>query len=194
MELSVAEKTSDETIGEDFFRRRPDLIARELLGVIIRRNQRECIIVETEAYFGDCDPGSRASKYKRGRIRARLFGEPGILLIYGMHGWLLTNIVAHEVGRGGAVLVRSCYIPGQGVVEGPGKVSRYLGIDLTMDGQPVNTSSTFILRKTYTPKNIVRLNRVNVARDFKTPMRFVFDGFFRPRNYKPRELVDFTPC
>ncbi len=191
---NIAEKASGQLLTRYFFQKRPDHVALELLGTTIRRGQIICIIVETEAYFGDCDPGSRASKYKKGRIRSRLFGDPGVLLIYGMHGWLLTNIVAHEEGSGGAVLIRSCYVPGQGVIEGPGKVSRYLQVNPSMDGEAVNTPSTFMLYKTYTPKEVMRLYRVNVARDFKEPMRFVFNGLFQPRRYKPKELVEFNPC
>ena len=180
--------------GRDFYSRRPDRVAMDLLGSLVIAGERECVIVETEAYFGDCDPGSRASKYKGGRIRERLFGEPGKYLIYGMHGWLLTNIVAHEPGRGGAVLVRSCYSPKEGVIEGPGKVSRYLGITMDHDGAEVGEAGSPAVLCGYLPGRIARLYRVNVNRDFEEPLRFADETLFKPRSFRPRATVKFILC
>ena len=181
-----------QVIPRDFYARRPDLVARELLGARLVVDDRSCIIVETEAYFGDCDPGSRARRYKSGRIRKRLFGEPGILLVYGMHGWYLANIVAHEPGSGGAVLVRSCLVGGS-VVEGPGRVSRVMGISLSHDGLPV-WSGPVRVYFAYEPVEVSRHYRVNVASDFDVPLRFAVEGLFRPRRFNPRGLVPFTLC
>ncbi|MCE4600327.1 MAG: DNA-3-methyladenine glycosylase [Desulfurococcales archaeon] len=179
---------------KEFYARRPDIVARDLLGSLIVAGSRTCIIIETEAYFGDCDPGSRASKYKGGRIRERFYGEPGRFLIYGMHGWLLTNIVSHEPGRGGAVLLRSCYSPVDGVVEGPGKLSRYLGVAMEYDGAIVGGNSSPGVRCGYRARSPVRLYRVNVRVDFDEPFRYADGGFFRPRRYRPEKTVGFTYC
>ncbi len=179
-------------IPRDFYARRPDLVARELLGAWLVVDNRSCIIVETEAYFGDCDPGSRARRYKSGRIRERLFGEPGVLLVYGMHGWYLANIVAHEPGSGGAVLVRSCLVSGS-VVEGPGRVSRAMGISLSHDGLPVWRGLVRVYFA-YEPVEVSKHYRVNVASDFDIPLRFAVGGLFRPRKFNPRRLIPFVPC
>lgn len=51
-------------LNPSFFQRRTDLVAKDLIGKILVRefNDRriEGIIVETEAYFGERDPASRA--------------------------------------------------------------------------------------------------------------------------------------
>ena len=181
-----------EVIPRGFYARRPDRVARELLGARLEVEGGSCIIVETEAYFGDCDPGSRARRYKSGRIRDRLFGEPGVLLVYGMHGWYLANIVAHEPGSGGAVLVRSCLVD-ERVVEGPGRVSKTLGISLKHDGLPVWHGAVRVYYA-YEPVETSSFYRVNVASDFDVPLRFAVKGLFKPRRFKPRRLVPFTPC
>ncbi len=180
-------------IGKEFFWERPDFVARSLLGSIIIKNNI-CIIIETEAYFGECDPGSRASKYRKGRIRAMLYGQPGKYLVYGMHGWLLTNIVAHKNGMGGAVLIRSCYSPSNGVIEGPGKVSRFLGVTMDDDGKIVGSNNSPAIICGFQISNIRRLYRVNVKVDFEEPMRFSDARVFNPRPYRPRRTVRFTLC
>lgn len=177
-----------------FYSRRPDIVAKELIGSIASYNNNSCIIVETEAYFGDCDPGSRASRYKGGRIRRRLFGEPGRYLIYGMHGWLLTNIVAHEEGGGGAVLIRSCMSNNGRLIQGPGRVSRFLGIEMIVDGARIGESGSPMLFCGYAPSSVTRLHRVNVREDFDEPFRYAWTEFFTPTTYKPRKLARFTPC
>lgn len=177
-----------------FYHRRPDIVARDLLGSIVASKSKSCIIVETEAYFGDCDPGSRASKYRGGRIRNRLFGDPGMYLIYGMHGWLLTNIVAHGEGGGGAVLIRSCLSSDGEIIEGPGKVSRFLEVSMDYDGVKVGDNGSPRILCGYKPKRIVELYRVNVRVDFEKPLRYACIGVFKPRIYKPKEVVEFTLC
>lgn len=187
-----------ECIGADyppiFYARRPDRVALDLIGSIVESPRGRCIVVETEAYFGDCDPGSRASKYKGGRIRRRLFGPPGRYLVYGMHGWLLTNIVAHERGRGGAVLLRSCIAEDGNLVEGPGRVSRYLGVALDHDGVIVGANESPRIKCGYQPGSITGLHRVNVRVDFDKPLRYAWVDLFKPRRYVPEKIIGFTPC
>ena len=61
-------RTSFEGVGilpRSFYRRRPDIVARGLLGkTLVRRLDSKVLagrIVETEAYFGLKDPASRAN-------------------------------------------------------------------------------------------------------------------------------------
>ena len=187
-----------ECIGEkyplSFYQKRPNIVAQKLLGSIVVSKNKLCIIIETEAYFGDCDPGSRASKYKGGRIRKRLFGEPGRFLVYGMHGWLLTNIVAHEEGKGGAVLIRSCLSEDGDLIEGPGKVSKFLEISMVHDGLKIGDKGSPVITCGYEPRRIARLYRVNVKVDFDKPLRYACSDVFRPRTYRPERLVSFTLC
>lgn len=68
------------------------------------------VIVETEAYYGENDPASRARGGMK-RYNVLMWGEPGITFIYMVHGNWLLNIVAHEPGSVGAVLIRALEPP-----------------------------------------------------------------------------------
>ncbi len=182
-----------EVIGEDFYWSRPDRVAEGLLGALLVSEKASCYIVETEAYFGDCDPASRASKYKRGRIRRRLGGPPGVLLVYGMHRVLLVNVVAHEPDSMGAVLIRSCAVSsreGVAFIEGPGRVARLLGAARDWDGQPVYANGPLTIHYAGIPRSVIRLHRVGVRRDLPVPLRFAANPPFRPRRYKVGIITD----
>ncbi len=177
-----------EPFPREFYERDPALVASELLGSVLVRmgvgGVRACRVVETEAYYGPWDPASRASRYRGGRIVERLKGPVGVLLVYGMHRQWLINIVAHEPGGWGAVLLRACE-PLQGMPldmppRGPGRLSRALGIDKSLDGTPVYTSTSPL--QVVRPKEpgsgwrIIRSKRVGVTRDLEEPLRFCLEG------------------
>lgn len=90
----------------------PHLAAPRLLGATLRSNLGggavSLRICEVEAYAGvGQDPGSHAHRGITMR-NAQMFGECGtayVYFTYGMH-WCL-NVVCHEAGMAGAVLIRS---------------------------------------------------------------------------------------
>ena len=94
-----------------FYERPVDEVARDLLGhILIRRDGAGIlasgIIMEAEAYFGPDDPASHA--YRRTPRSEIMYGPPGVLYVYftyGMH--FCANVVAHEKGKAGAVLLRA---------------------------------------------------------------------------------------
>ncbi|MEB3780129.1 MAG: DNA-3-methyladenine glycosylase [Desulfurococcales archaeon] len=155
--------------------------------VIVRRihnSTRLCRIVETEAYYGPWDPASRAYRHRRGRIVERLRGPVGVLLIYGIHRQWLVNIIAHEPGDWGAVLLRACE-PLEGTPldtppKGPGRLSRALLIDKSLDGIPVYDPGSPVqvtkLMDDQTEVRVVRSKRVGVTMDLKEPLRFCLEG------------------
>ncbi|TET53925.1 MAG: DNA-3-methyladenine glycosylase, partial [Actinobacteria bacterium] len=93
-------------LPREFYARKADIVAQELLGKLIVRTTKKgditAKIVETEAYFGNgSDPASHAFKGPTPRS-AIMFGNPGaayVYFTYGMH-WLL-NFVAKEDGEAG---------------------------------------------------------------------------------------------
>lgn len=93
-----------------FFERPPPEVARDLLGHRIRHaspKPAELRIVETEAYLGPDDPGSHATR-GRDTQAGQLWATPGqayVYVCYGVHQML--NVVAHEPGSVGAVLIRA---------------------------------------------------------------------------------------
>ena len=74
-----------EKISRDFFERPADIVARDLLGKILVKGvggkKYKGKIVETEAYFGERDPASRASKGKT-KISEMMWESPGRILVY----------------------------------------------------------------------------------------------------------------
>lgn len=130
---------------------RPTLqVAHALLGkfLVVRdgdAGERAGMIVEVEAYRG---PRDRAAHTWGGRRTARvepLYGAGGttyVYLVYGIH-WLL-NFSTVAAGVPECVLVRGIAPDGGDaphVLLGPGKVTRYLGIDKRLDGVDAATSA-----------------------------------------------------
>jgi DNA-3-methyladenine glycosylase len=116
-------------------------VARDLIGkfIVRRHGVRDLagMITEVEAYKG---PRDRAAHTYGGRRTARvepLYGDGGtvyVYLVYGMH-WLLNFSTAGE-GVPEGVLVRAILADTAGKRErivGPGKLTRYLGIDKRLD-------------------------------------------------------------
>ncbi|MEM2356041.1 MAG: DNA-3-methyladenine glycosylase, partial [Candidatus Bathyarchaeia archaeon] len=76
-----------------FYERDPATVARELLGkMLVRRLASQILsgkIVETEAYYGENDPASKAYKGRK-NFNEPMFCEAGRTFIYMVHGnWLL---------------------------------------------------------------------------------------------------------
>ncbi len=167
-------------LPRSFYERPADVVAVEMLGKVLKAHGRAgvrlCRISEVEAYFGPCDPASRARRGRRGRIARALHGPPGLSLVYGMHRQWLLNIVAHPSWMAGAVLIRSCIPmePVEGDPRGPGRLTRYMGIDRGMDGLPVYDpgSPLQVLDDGYKPSRVFRGSRIGVREDLELPLRF----------------------
>lgn len=168
-----------------FYVRQPDAVAPELLGRTLVScfggSCKACVIVETEAYLGECDPASRARK-GRGRIWKALYGPQGLTLVYGMHRQWLLNIVAHEDGMAGAVLIRACQ-PIWGIdpgttTSGPGRLTRALGIRKDADSLPVymKSSPIQVWSSGLEDFEIERSQRIGVSEDLEIPLRFYIKG------------------
>jgi DNA-3-methyladenine glycosylase len=171
-------------LPREFYERSPERVAEEILGRVVAslgpRGLRACAVVEAEAYFGEWDPASRASMHRRGRIVERLRGPVGVALVYGVHRQWLLNIVAHEPGGVGAVLLRACQplTPGDPPPRGPGRLTRFLGVDRGFDGLEVYRADSplRVLEARAVEGEVVRGRRVGVRRDLEEPMRFCIKG------------------
>ena len=123
-------------------------------------------IVETEAYRGPKDLACHARVGLTKRTKT-LLGPPGrgyVFLIYGMYDCF--NVVGNAEGKGHAVLVRGVEpIEGvDGATNGPGKLTRALGITRLDDGVDVTRSDAriFIAERDRRPRIAVTA-RVGVA-------------------------------
>jgi DNA-3-methyladenine glycosylase len=146
----VAERTRrGRRLPASFYRRDPLVVGPDLLGKVLVHGERAGRIVEVEAYRGLDDPASHAFRGPTPRTEV-MFGPPGRLYVYfsyGMH-WC-ANVVAHEPGHVGAVLVRAL-APLRGIeamradrpaarrdvdlASGPAKACQALGITGAHDG------------------------------------------------------------
>src|SRR6516162_1545850 len=88
-EATAAAPAHRRRIPRTFFDRSPEVVARELLGKVLRHYYKgEWLggrIVEVEAYLGLDDPASHAfiGKTKRNGV---LFGPPGVAYVYLVYG------------------------------------------------------------------------------------------------------------
>jgi DNA-3-methyladenine glycosylase len=143
-----------EILPRAFFERSVHEVTRDLLGMIVVRTMLDAAgrsarltgrIVEVEAYDGPHDLACHASKGRTDRTDV-MFGEAGhayIYLIYGMHRCL--NVVTGPTDYPAAVLVRALEpiegvermdpgrAPAARIASGPGRLTRALGIDLSMN-------------------------------------------------------------
>lgn len=115
-------------LSEKFFNRSSLIVAEELLGKFLvcekDGRQNSLMINEVEAYDGFED---RASHAHRGRTKRNtvMFGPAGfwyVYFVYGMYNML--NIVTGPADYPAAILIR-----GAGEYNGPGKLTKALGID-----------------------------------------------------------------
>ena len=151
-----------QALPRSFYDRPALRVARALLGQVLVHGKRRARIVEVEAYLGPHDLAAHSSKGRTARTEV-MFGPPGhayVYLIYGMHHCF--NVVC---GRGAAVLVRGVE-PLEGIrraTDGPGKLTRALGLDRRHDGLSLQGASLRLEPGTPVSSATVRRGpRVNV--------------------------------
>ena len=138
-------------------------IAKELLGKVLVTNWNNEYtsgrIVETEAYAGETDKASHASKGRTTRTEV-MFNEGGrayVYLCYGVHQ--MFNIVTNKEGTPDAILIRAVE-PIDGIdimlkrtgkkkldetlTRGPGNVGKALGFHTSQCGLLLNSDELFI--------------------------------------------------
>jgi DNA-3-methyladenine glycosylase len=177
-----------------FFQRDPKNVALELLGTkLIRKldlQKFEGMIVETEAYYGDKDPASRAYNGLKSYNKS-MWNAPGRLFIYNVHKYWMFNIVAHYPNEVGAVLIRAVeplneieYMKRNRQTEdifqltnGPGKMTVAFKIDKTLNEMDITSEKSQIhIVKYKSDFKISSSKRIGVKKDLKQNMRFFIDS------------------
>ena len=127
-------------LEESFFTRDVLEVALELPGkyLMIKNSDNSVsryMITEVEAYRGEEDLACHASKGRTARTEIMFHrgGHLYIYLIYGMY-WML-NVVTGLENIPQAVLIR-----GLKGLDGPGKITKHLGIDRSYYGENLNVS------------------------------------------------------
>ncbi len=164
-----------------FFDRPADRVARQLLGMhLVARTEVGVVrlpVLEVEAYLGSHDLACHGSRGMTKR-NATMFGPAGcwyVYLCYGMH-WML-NIVTGQPGVPAAVLLR-----GAGHLLGPGRLTKGLGIDRTLDGTEAVPASGVWFEDVgikVPPRRIRRTPRIGIGYAgawVEKPLRFVLES------------------
>lgn len=145
-----------------FFNRPADEVARDLLGaylcVRIARDVIRLPITETEAYLGPHDKACHSSRGRTKRTEV-MYGDAGTIYVYFIYGmYYMLNIVTGEKEYPAAVLIR-----GAGPYDGPGKLTRALGIDLSCNGALLSSERGVWIEAGETPVRIAVTPRIGVA-------------------------------
>ena len=147
-----------------FYNRSTIVVARDLVGksLLNQKNGRiiQSLITEVEAYDGPNDLASHAANGRRTARNEIMYSSGGnwyVYLVYGLH--YLLNISCGPSGYPAAVLIRS-------VVDasGPGRLTKYFGIDRSYNNQSVNKSSLVIVDQGFSisKKDIIVSPRIGV--------------------------------
>lgn len=146
----------------------------------------EGIIVETEAYYGFKDPASRAYHGLKDYNKL-MWDEPGLVFIYNVHNNWMFNIIAHEHGEIGAVLIRAIEPKNEietmmknrpvktiyELTNGPGKMTKALKIDKGFNGASVTYEKSRIIITNYEIAiKIGSSHRIGVKKDLEKKLRF----------------------
>lgn len=176
-----------------FYARPAAEVARALLGQLLVHGETGGVITETEAYLGGEDLASHSARGVTPRT-AVIFGPPGhayIYLNYGLHECL--NLIAEPEGMAGCVLLRAIE-PEQGLAlirerragvkkerdlaNGPGKLTRALGITRALNGADVTRGVLHVeQRPAVNPSRILTTPRVGITKCADWPLRFVLGSF-----------------
>ena len=149
----------------------PALLGQYLVCVSEKGIVNRYIITETEAYRGEEDLACHASKGRTSRteIMYDKGGKLYIYLIYGMY-WMM-NVVAGSENQPQAALIRG--ITG---FDGPGKLTRALGIDKGFYGEDLVKSDRIWITESGIKPKIITTPRIGIdyAGEWKEkPWRFL---------------------
>lgn len=150
-------------LGREFFLRdalevAPELVGKTLVSSLPGAQERRLVITETEVYRGVEDSACHAhrGRTKRTETLYRPGGAVYVYLCYGIH-WLLNVITGPEDFPQG-VLIRAC----EGF-EGPGKLTKYLGITGAQNGIDICSSPLLRIEDEGRKVNITTDKRVGIA-------------------------------
>lgn len=181
-------------LPKNFFERPTLIVAQELIGKLLVHYTEDGpiggIIVETEAYCGDGDPASHASRGVTPRNKI-MFGPAGFAYVYfnyGIHN--LFNVVTDSEGTAGAVLIRALE-PVKGLetmksrrkksvaeelCNGPACLTQALGINLTHNGHCLKDKPLMIENGYNNNLRIVCGPRIGITKGTDKDWRFYVEG------------------
>lgn len=183
-------------LSREFYLKDPAIVAKNLLGkLLVRRIKSELLIgriVETEAYYSEKDPASRAYRGLK-NFNKPMWGEVGRAFIYMVHANWLLNAIAHPENEAGAVLIRALE-PLDGLEEmkknrrvsnlteltsGPGKLTKAMKITKELNGADLTNIESEVFICQCEEKIIFKIrssHRIGVSRDLPIKLRFYIES------------------
>lgn len=192
-----------ELLAPAFYERPTLAVTRDLLGkiLLVRTRPSEPIgspragvtaarIVEVEGYHGD-DPAAHCSRGKTPRC-APMFDPPGIAYVYFIYGMYdMLNFVTERKDYPGAVLIRAVEpLAGESQIarrrgasskptdwtNGPGKLTRAMGITLKHNEEPLQGPSLYVLDDGFQPESVLASPRIGIQQGADLPWRYFIGG------------------
>jgi DNA-3-methyladenine glycosylase len=184
------------TLPVRFFERPADLVARELVGLLVASDVGGTPtlgrVVETEAYLGYDDPASHGFRGRRHAQNEALYGPPGSWYVYRSYGvhWC-ANLVCHTAGQGSAVLLRAVEplegleimrrrregVDDRYLCAGPGRLCQALGITRAeLDGRMMQRSGVVVLDSDEWDGAVEITPRIGITKAVHWPLRFAAAG------------------
>jgi len=133
-------------LSREFFARDTNIVSQELIGKVLYFQGKTAIITETESYIGQDDPACHAARgrTKRTDVMFGLAGFSYVYLIYGMYYCL--NFVTETDGFPAATLIRGVHVISPATyLNGPGKLCRYLGINISHNKLDIINNNEFFV-------------------------------------------------
>ncbi len=188
LSTSAREMLPGESFEPEFYDRKTEEVAKDLLGRIVVHITGDSIragrIVEVEAYLGLDDPACHVGNGRGLTSRTRdTFGRPGctyVFLVYGLHHCL--NAITLSEPPYGCVLIRAVEpwdlesgALWRGATEspsGPGLTCRYLDITRAQNGTHLSEGPVLILNRGLDPRNVSVTTRIGISAWKDRPLRF----------------------
>ncbi len=165
-----------EILQPDFYERPTLVVAHDLIGKSLVRRIEDIrlsgIICEAEAYLGNNDSASHASRKKTPR-NSVMFGPGGVVyvyFVYGMH--FMFNIVTEPDGIAGAVLIRAIY-PQENIQE---MIKRRKGNAKNIADGPAKLCQALDITKKLNRINLTEPTEIWVEEGLKIPDAFINRG------------------
>ncbi|EHJ52109.1 DNA-3-methyladenine glycosylase [Streptococcus macacae] len=138
--------------------------AKALLGMdLLLDGKRLGRIVETEAYLGSKDSACHSANNRRTPKNESMYLAAGHWYIYQIYGHQMLNLVTKPQDIAEAVLIRALETAdGNVVANGPGKLTKFAGIDKAFDGKSIE-SSKLQLKENLQPLRIAVRPRIGVT-------------------------------
>lgn len=195
-QINIASLTK---LGQDFYQRDTELVARELIGKLLVRIAQDQIyagmITETEAYLAEGDLASHSAVGMTPRNSA-MFETGGTLYVYKIYGvHFCANVVTEPSGIGSAVLLRAVE-PIIGIDEmcknrnkndlrilcnGPGKLCSAFKISKEDNFKSLMGSEIYIADYIGIPSEMIEnTSRIGITKSADLRLRFLINNQFKP--------------